>query len=393
MSATMTNKAVVSEPMLDNDSAPWLLPLVSASLIILGFIAMSSASIDFAAYKYGSPFFHVYRYGFHLMMAAVVAMIVYRVPIKVWEKSSPILLFSAFILLMLVLVPGIGREVNGSRRWLNIGILTVQCSELVKVAVIFYLSGYLVRRQQEVRENWSGFVKPMLVLFLVTLLLMLEPDFGATVVTTATAFGMLFLAGVKIGQFLLVILGSVMALILLVATSTYRMQRWLAFTNPWADDFKFGGGYQLTQSLIAFGRGEWFGVGLGNSIQKLFFLPESHTDFVFAIYAEEFGVAGSFILIALFSLLVMQIMKIGRKAEQLNKHFHAYVAYGIALMIAGQVFINIGVNTGMLPTKGLTLPFFSYGGSSLIVCCALLAIVFRIQSELSKLDDKTEVAP
>ena len=285
---------------------------------------------------------------------------------------------------MMVLIPGVGREVNGSRRWLSLGVLTLQCSEVAKVCVILYLSGYLVRRQQEVRASWAGFVKPMVVLFMITLLLLLEPDFGATVVTVGTAFGMLFLAGVKLGQFLLVILSSVMALVLLIATSPYRLQRWMAFSDPWADEFKFGSGYQLTQSLIAFGRGEWFGVGLGNSIQKLFFLPESHTDFVFAIYAEEFGAVGSLILIGLFALLVIQIMRLGRQAEQMLKPFHAYVAYGIALMISGQVFINIGVNTGMLPTKGLTLPFLSYGGSSLIVCTALMAMVFRIHTELNQ---------
>ncbi|WP_019531255.1 putative lipid II flippase FtsW [Dasania marina] len=352
------------------------------ALILIGFVAMSSASIEFAAYQYGNPFFHITRYGFHLAVALVGAMLVYRVPMNVWERCSPLLLFAAFILLTMVLIPGVGREVNGSRRWLSLGVLTLQASELAKVCVILYLSGYLVRRQQELRASWTGFVKPMAVLFFITLLLMLEPDFGATVVTVGTAFGMLFLAGVKLGQFLLVILSSLMALVLLIATSPYRLQRWLAFSDPWADEFKFGSGYQLTQSLIAFGRGEWFGVGLGNSIQKLFFLPESHTDFVFAIYAEEFGVVGSLLLLALFAALIMQILKLGRLAEQMLKPFHAYVAYGIALMLSSQVFINIGVNTGMLPTKGLTLPFLSYGGSSLIVCCALMAMVFRIYAEL-----------
>ena len=356
---------------------------VSAGLLILiGFVAMSSASIEFAAHKYNNPFFHIIRYGFHLCIALIAGLIVYRVPIVFWQKTSPALLFAGVVLLSLVLIPGIGREVNGSRRWIALGPLTVQCSEIAKMCVILYLAGYLVRRQAEVRERWTGFVKPMVVLFVVTFLLMLEPDFGATVVTVGAAFGMIFLAGVKLGQFLLVILSSLMALVLLVVTSPYRFQRWVAFTDPWADEFKFGGGYQLTQSLIAFGRGEWFGVGLGNSIQKLFYLPEAHTDFVFAIFAEEFGAIGSILLIGLFVVLVLQILAIGRRAEQRQQSFSAYVAYGIALMISGQVFINIGVNTGLLPTKGLTLPFLSYGGSSLIVCCAALAIVFRIDKEL-----------
>jgi cell division protein FtsW len=280
---------------------------------------------------------------------------------------------------MLVLIPGVGREVNGSRRWLSLGVLTLQSSEIAKLCVIIYLAGYLVRRQQEVREQWSGFIKPMVVLFAVTLLLLLEPDFGATVVTVGTAFAMIFLAGVRLGHFLLVILGSMLALVLLVYIEPYRMQRLITFMDPWADQFNTG--YQLTQSLIAFGRGEWFGVGLGNSVQKLFYLPEAHTDFVFAIFAEEFGLLGALTVIGLFSTLIARILQIGRRAEHKQQLFSAYVAFGVALMISAQVFINIGVNIGLLPTKGLTLPFLSYGGSSLIVCCMALGIVFRINRE------------
>jgi cell division protein FtsW len=249
----------------------------------------------------------------------------------------------------------------------------------VKVCVVLYLAGYLVRRQDELREQWKGFVKPMAVLFLVTILLMLEPDFGATVVTLCTAFGMIFLAGVRLWQFLLVILAALAALVILMVSEPYRMARLTAFTDPWAN--QFDSGYQLTQSLIAFGRGEWLGVGLGNSIQKLFYLPESHTDFVFAIYAEEFGFVGAALLLALFSVLIARMLLVGRKAESQGLNFNAYVVYGIALMMSGQVFINIGVNTGLLPTKGLTLPFLSYGGSSLMVSCVLLALVSRCYKE------------
>lgn len=355
---------------------PWV------GLIVIGFIAMSSASIEYAAVKYNDPFFHVVRYGFHLSLALFGALVVYTVPMATWQKLGPLLLGAGFLLLIVVLIPGIGREANGSRRWLALGPLTLQCSELAKMAMIIYLGGYLVRRRDEVRESWLGFVKPMVVLFVTTLLLMAEPDFGATVVTAGTAFGMLFLAGVKLSQFLLVILSSAMALIFLVVTSSYRFERWLAFTNPWADEFKYGGGYQLTQSLIAFGRGEWFGVGLGNSVQKLFYLPEAHTDFVFAIFAEEFGMVGAMTVLGLFAVLIWRSFDIGRRAEQRGFLFSAYVVYGIGLMLSAQVFINIGVNTGLLPTKGLTLPFLSYGGSSLIVCCAAAAIVLRVQREL-----------
>ena len=363
----------------------WL-TLCLACLVLIGFVAMTSASIEFAALVYDNPFFHAARYLFHLSLGVVAALAVYRVPMHIWQRVGWLCLLASFLLLLLVLVPGIGREVNGSRRWLVLGPLTLQCSELVKICVILYLAGYLVRRQDEVRQRWSGFFKPMAVLFAVTLLLMLEPDFGATVVTAVTAFAMIFLAGVRLWQFLLVIFGSIMALALLIISEPYRMKRLIAFTDPWAD--QFDSGYQLTQSLIAFGRGEWFGVGLGNSVQKLFYLPEAHTDFVFAIFAEEFGVVGALTVIALFSVLVIRILQIGRSAEHHGQSFSAYVAYGVAFMISAQVFINIGVNTGLLPTKGLTLPFISYGGSSLIASSVVLALVFRINKELVAADDK-----
>ena len=279
----------------------------------------------------------------------------------------------------LVLVPGVGREVNGSRRWLAVGPLTLQASEFVKLFVIFYLAGYLVRRGDEVKERWSGFIKPMAVLFALTLLLMLEPDFGATVVTAGTAFVMIFLGGVKLGQFLLVILGCVAGAVALVIFEPYRMKRLTAFTDPWAD--QFNSGYQLTQSLIAFGRGELTGVGFGNSVQKLFYLPEAHTDFVFAIFAEEFGFIGTLVILGLFVGLVGRILAIGRHAELTSRRFHAFVAYGVAMMISAQAFINMGVNTGLLPTKGLTLPLMSYGGNSMVVICIMLAMVLRVAKE------------
>lgn len=357
-----------------------LLAFAAVGLLVIGFIAMSSASIEFAAERYGDPFFHSYRYVFHLGLSLLVALVVYRIPMSFWERTGWFWLLAAFAVLTIVLVPGIGREVNGSRRWLALGPLTLQGSEVAKACIILYLAGYLVRRQDEVREEWKGFIKPMVVLFAVTILLMLEPDFGATVVTLCTAFGMIFLAGVRLWQFALVIMAALAALVVLVVSEPYRLKRLTAYTDPWADQFDTG--YQLTQSLIAFGRGEWFGVGLGNSIQKMFYLPESHTDFVFAIFAEEFGFIGAMCLIGLFCLLIARVLLIARRAERQHQMFSAFVAYGIALMISGQVFINIGVNIALLPTKGLTLPFLSYGGSSLIVCCALLAMVFRIDQEL-----------
>lgn len=360
--------------------ATWLLCSVVA-LALIGLVGMGSASVEYASDTYGSPFALVQRFMFHALLGLLAGFAVYRVPVATWQRTGWIWLCLGLVLLALVLVPGIGRGVNGARRWLALGPLTFQVSELVKLFVIVYLAGYLVRRHEEVRSRWSGFVKPMAVVFMVTLLLLLEPDFGATVVTAGTAFGMVFLAGVKLGQFLLVILSGVSAAVLLIFTSPYRKARLIGFTDPWADQFNTG--YQLTQSLIAFGRGEWFGVGLGNSIQKLSYLPEAHTDFVFAIWAEEFGFFGALLVLVLFAICIGSMFRIGRRAEKSGSLFSAFVVYGIALQLSMQVFINIGVNTGLLPTKGLTLPFISYGGSSVIVCLMSVALVLRIDGELT----------
>jgi len=349
------------------------------ALLLIGMVAMSSASVEYAAGQYDSPFFHLQRWGFHLAIALLVGALVYRTPMAFWQRTGWFWLLVGMALLLLVLIPGIGRVVNGSRRWLAAGPLTIQPSELMKMFAIIYLAGYLVRRHEEVRSRWSGFVKPMSVVFMVTLLLMLEPDFGATVVTAGTAFGLVFLAGVKLAQFLLVILSCGAAFGLLIVFEPYRMKRFTAFMDPWQD--QYGSGYQLIQSLIAFGRGEWFGVGLGNSVQKLFYLPEAHTDFVFAIWAEEFGAIGALLVMALFALFVASILRIGRRAERSGNLFSAFVVYGAALLFSAQIFINIGVNVGLLPTKGLTLPFLSYGGSSLMLTLMLVALTLRVDKE------------
>jgi cell division protein FtsW len=261
-------KTYLSNSLLDLQRFDRHLQLLLVALIALGFIAMTSASIEHAASRYGDMFFFAKRYFFHFSLAFVVSVLMYLTPVDVWERTGWLWLLFGFLLLALVLIPGVGREVNGSRRWLALGPLTLQASEFVKLCVIFYLAGYLVRRRDEVRQSWSGFIKPMALLFAVTLLLMLEPDFGATVVTAGTAFVMIFLGGVKLGQFLLVILSCVAGAVAMVIFEPYRMKRLTAFTDPWADQFNTG--YQLTQSLIAFGRGQVSGVGLGNSVQKLF---------------------------------------------------------------------------------------------------------------------------
>ncbi len=357
-----------------------VLALLGLALVLVGLIAISSASIEYADFNFSNPWFHTQRHLIYIALALVVATAVYRVSLKFWLDTGWVWLFLALALLILVLIPGVGREVNGSQRWLPLGPFTVQPSEFAKMALVIYLAGYMVRREHEVRHQWQGFLKPMAVLFAATLLLMVEPDFGATVIVVATAFGMLFLAGVKLGHFLLVLAGAVGAMLVLVVSEPYRVKRLTAYTDPWADPYDTG--FQLTQSLIAFGRGEWFGVGLGNSIQKLFYLPEAHTDFVFSIWSEETGFLGTVLVIALYAALIGRIFWVGRRSVLTGAPFGGYLCYGVALIFAGQAFVNMGVSSGLLPTKGLTLPFVSYGGTSLIVCCAMLALVLRVDREM-----------
>jgi cell division protein FtsW len=355
------------------------LALLGIALLLVGLVAISSASIEYADWHYQNPWFHTERHLVYLVLALAAAALVYRIPSRFWLDTGWVWLFLALALLILVLIPGIGREVNGSQRWLPLGPFTLQPSEFAKMAMVIYLAGYTVRREHEVRNHWQGFLKPMAVLFAATLLLMIEPDFGATVIVAGSAFGMLFLAGVKLGHFLLVSGGALAAGLVLVISAPYRLKRLTAYTDPWADPFDTG--FQLTQSLIAFGRGEWLGVGLGNSVQKLFYLPEAHTDFVFSIWAEETGFIGAVAVIALYVALIGRILWVGRRTLAAGDPFGAYICYGVALVFSGQAFVNMGVSCGLLPTKGLTLPFVSYGGTSLIVCCSMLALVLRIERD------------
>tara|TARA_R110001599_G_scaffold65838_2_gene185905 strand:- start:157337 stop:158479 length:1143 start_codon:yes stop_codon:yes gene_type:complete len=358
-----------------------VLALLGLALLLVGLVVISSASIEYADWHHENSWFHTQRHLVYLLLAVGAGAMIYRVPPKFWLDTGWVWLFVALALLILVLIPGIGREVNGSQRWLPLGPFTLQPSEIAKMAMVVYLAGYMVRREHEVRNHWQGFLKPMAVLFAATLLLMIEPDFGATVIVAGSAFGMLFLAGVKLGHFLLVLGGALAAMLVLVVSAPYRLARLTAYTDPWADPFNTG--FQLTQSLIAFGRGEWLGVGLGNSVQKLFYLPEAHTDFVFSIWAEETGFVGALVLIALYVGLIGRILWAGRKSLAVANPFGAYVCYGVALVFSGQAFVNMGVSSGLLPTKGLTLPFVSYGGTSMIVCCCMLAMVLRIDRDNS----------
>lgn len=374
-------KAARGKAMDDELPAPVdnILLITVFALIGLGLVMVGSASLAIAERNLGEPFYYLIRQFIYVVSGLGLALIVSNLPLAWWSRSGPVLFILGAMVLATVLIPGVGREVNGATRWLSLGVFNLQPSEFMKLFVIIYLAGYLVRRGDEVRTKVIGFLKPMLLLVMVALLLLLEPDLGAAVVIFATALGMMFLAGVRLWQFAILIGLISGAGALLILTSPYRLERVTAFLNPWADPFNSG--FQLTQSLIAFGRGEWFGVGLGGSIQKLFYLPEAHTDFVFAVLAEELGLMGGLVVVGLFLLLVWRAFVIAREAQYHGQFFAAYVAYGVALWIGMQAFINLGVNMGLLPTKGLTLPLMSYGGSSMLATCVAIGLLLRVDIE------------
>ncbi|MCH8163307.1 MAG: putative lipid II flippase FtsW [Proteobacteria bacterium] len=356
----------------------WLMTVIFL-LIGLGLVMVASSSIAIADRQFHEPLHYFWRQMFSAAIGLSFIVAALKIPLSVWEFLSVPLLVLGLLLLLLVLIPGIGREVNGSTRWISVGSLAIQASEPVKLCVIVYLASYMVRHGEHVRNNFAGFIRPICVLTIVAGLLLLEPDYGSCVVLFATALGMLFMGGVPLGRFFAWVLTAVVVLASLAVLSPYRIQRLMSFVDPWQDPFNSG--FQLTQALIAFGRGDWFGVGLGSSVQKLFYLPEAHTDFVFSVFAEEFGLMGTTILILLFSFLVWRAFVIGHIAERMGKLFAAYLAYGIGLIIGVQVFINMGVNLGVLPTKGLTLPLLSYGGNSMVITCLLLGILLRVEVE------------
>jgi cell division protein FtsW len=355
----------------------WWLLLSAGALLYIGLVMITSASTQVGEVKLGDPLYYFSRHAVFLVGGIAAGIAASMIKIDWWFKSGWLLLFTSLALLVLVLV--IGREVNGSTRWIRLGPINVQPSEIAKLFLLGYLAGYLVRRREEVMDSWWGFVKPIVVMFVVATLLLIEPDFGATVVIVAAALGMIFLSGAKPAKFIALMAVCLALGVMLIIWKPYRLKRLWAYTDPWAD--QFNSGYQLTQSLIAFGRGEWTGLGLGQSVQKLMFLPEAHTDFVYAIIAEEFGLVGAGIVILLFSVLVSRGMCIAANAEKAGQLYAALFAYGISLLIGIQAFINIGVNTGLLPTKGLTLPLISYGGSSLIMSCIAVGVLYRIDRE------------
>jgi len=381
MSAMSRSQASRGRSSRDSNLFPLDYWLLGAALILLSFglLMVASASMTVSDKLTGSPFFYVQRQLFAMSLGLAGAFVVFRVPMQRWQRWGPLLVFAGFLLLLLLLVPGIGKSVNGATRWIPLGVFNLQASEFMKLFMVLYIAGYLVRRQDEVIQSFWGFAKPMLLLVLASVLILLEPDFGTTVVMFASAVGMLFLGGVVLYQFATLMGLAAVAGVLLVVLSPYRWERVTTFLDPWNDPYNTG--FQLTQALIAFGRGEISGVGLGNGIQKQFYLPEAHTDFIMAVVGEEFGLIGTLGVILLFAFIVWRAFQIGAGAELREERFSAYVAYGLGMWLALQSFINIGVNVGMLPTKGLTLPFMSYGGNSIIVACLGIALLLRIDHE------------
>ena len=350
------------------------------ALLAIGAIMVGSASITIADRQSGDPLFYLLRHVGAIGIGLLGMLVAVSVPTELWYRTSWLLVVVAFGLLVVVLIPGLGHVVNGSRRWLLVGPVTLQASEPARLCLLLYISSYAVRRAQQLGASLNGLVKPLLVIGGASALLLVEPDFGSAVVLGATTLGVLFVAGARLRDFLLAVAVGVALLAILALSSRYRLARLMVFRDPWADPY--AGGFQLTQSLIAIGRGDLGGVGLGESVQKLFYLPEAHTDFVFAVLVEELGFAGASIVIALFGIVVYRAVVLGREALQSGMHFQGLVAIGVGLMVGFEAFINIGVNTGLLPTKGLPLPLVSYGRSSTVVTLIALGLLLRIHREL-----------
>jgi cell division protein FtsW len=355
---------------------------ITVVLLGLGLVMVYSASIAIAEASRATgnqPAYYLLRHGAFIMIALVLAICAFQIPLRLWQQASPYLFIFGLVLLALVLVPGIGREVNGSRRWLPLYFVNVQPSEIMKLFVVLYAADYTVRKAAFMHSFRRGFLPMLVVMLLTGGLLLAEPDFGAFAVITAIAMGVLFLGGMNWRLFAGLLVMLAIGFVLLILASPYRLDRVIGFMDPWADPY--GKGYQLSHALIAFGRGEWFGVGLGASVEKLFYLPEAHTDFLLAVIAEELGFVGIAAIILLFVWLVARAFAIGRRAAALERGFPALVAQGIGLWIAVQAIVNMGVNMGVLPTKGLTLPLLSFGGSAIVATCCAIAVLLRIDWE------------
>ncbi len=368
------------QPMAEYDE---VLVWVVIALLSIGLVMVYSASIAIAEASRGQPAYYLMRHGMFIGVGLALGLAAFQVSVQAWQKIASYLFVAGVLLLILVLIPGIGKEVNGSKRWLYLFIVNLQPSELMKLFVVLYAADYTVRKGVLKDRLFKAFWPMFLIMALVGGLLLMEPDLGAFVVICAIALCTLFLGGFNIKVFGGLLIALPFAFAALIVAAPYRLHRLTGFMDPWADPF--GKGYQLSHSLIAFGRGEWLGVGLGGSVEKLFYLPEAHTDFLMAVIAEELGVFGVSAVIALFALLVMRAFAIGRQAAFLDRQFPALVAQGIGLWLGMQAMVNIGVNMGVLPTKGLTLPFLSFGGSGMAVNCLAIAILLRIDYENRKM--------
>lgn len=351
---------------------------IAFGLMLIGLVMVTSASFPISSRLTDQPFHFMFRHAIFLLLAFLTSNMVLQVPLERWMKYSSLLLGISFFLLIVVLV--VGKSVNGASRWIPLGLFNLQPAEVAKLSLFIFMSGYLVRKHDEVRQTFfGGFLKPIMVFGTLAVLLLGQPDLGTVIVMLVTLFGMLFIAGAKLSQFLALMVAGVLAVVALIVAEPYRVRRVTSFLDPWEDPF--GSGYQLTQSLMAFGRGEWFGQGLGNSIQKLEYLPEAHTDFVFAVLAEELGFIGVVLVLVLIFSLVLKAIFIGKKAFQHDQQFGGYLAFGIGIWFAFQTLVNVGAAAGMVPTKGLTLPLISYGGSSLIIMSVAVSILLRIDHE------------
>ena len=350
-------------------------------LLMIGMVMVSSASIAIADDQHGDPFFFLKKQFLAALIGCCAAFIGMFIPIRTWKNLSLPLLLLGITLLIIVFIPDIGRTVNGSTRWISVAGINFQVSEPARLCLLIYVAGYLVRRNKQLRESISGFIPPIIILCITCGLLLFEPDYGASVVLLLSIMPMLFSAGARIRDFTIFVAISMIGMTVIAFLTPERIERLYTFLEPW--EYSQQGGFQLTQSLIAFGRGDWFGVGLGNGVQKLFYLPEVHTDFIFAVLVEELGLFGALVMILLFTILVIRIFQIALKAARLERLFEAYLSIGIGSWLAIQTCINIGVNIGALPTKGLTLPLVSYGRSSLIITIIAIGMILRISHEIS----------
>jgi len=348
-------------------------------LCLFGLLAVATASIEFSDSLTGEPLNFTKKQFIHLIAGLFLFSLFMAIPLAFWETFDRLFLGLGILLLIMVFIPGIGIEVNGAYRWIRIGPVGLQPSEIMKLLSIVYIAGYSVRRLKDLQSNWLGFFRPAVLVILIVSLILIQPDLGTSAVIFATVLGMLFVAGAQMKQFLLVIGLGFLGILALIYFVPWRWERIISFIDPWTDPF--GAGYQLTLSLMAIGRGEWFGVGLGEGLMKLGYLPDAHTDFIFSVIVEEMGLFTAILIISTLFFISFRSFYIGRKALERNLYFGFFVAYGVAILIGLHTFINVGVATGLLPTKGLTLPFLSYGGTNLLIMCCLCALVLRVDQE------------